>query len=120
ERRRAHRAAGVPAVGREEQAVVTAGDRKSTRLNSSHANISDAVFCLKKKIERRGEPRDAFRRAAPREHPEHASRCCGVRTGKPGLHALRLRFSPLEPVLFFLRIRRPPRPTALPYSTLFR
>src|SRR3712207_8096366 len=26
------------------------GDRKSTRLNSSHANISYAVFCLKKKI----------------------------------------------------------------------
>src|SRR5258707_6719501 len=24
-------------------------DRKSTRLNSSHANISDAVFCFKKK-----------------------------------------------------------------------
>src|SRR3712207_8421419 len=27
----------------------TAADRKSTRLNSSHANISYAVFCLKKK-----------------------------------------------------------------------
>src|SRR5438445_7459967 len=27
----------------------TEGDRKSTRLNSSHANISYAVFCLKKK-----------------------------------------------------------------------
>src|SRR3712207_7212265 len=27
----------------------TRGDRKSTRLNSSHANISYAVFCLKKK-----------------------------------------------------------------------
>src|SRR5947209_15550238 len=26
-----------------------ASDRKSTRLNSSHANISYAVFCLKKK-----------------------------------------------------------------------
>src|SRR3712207_5110523 len=26
-------------------------DRKSTRLNSSHANISYAVFCLKKKPE---------------------------------------------------------------------
>src|SRR3712207_8207964 len=26
-----------------------AGDRKSTRLNSSHANISYAVFCLKQK-----------------------------------------------------------------------
>src|SRR3712207_7332117 len=31
-----------------EEAVV---DRKSTRLNSSHANISYAVFCLKKKKE---------------------------------------------------------------------
>src|SRR3712207_8705284 len=29
------------------------GDRKSTRLNSSHANISYAVFCLKKKTEHR-------------------------------------------------------------------
>src|SRR3712207_8671328 len=29
--------------------VYKAGDRKSTRLNSSHANISYAVFCLKKK-----------------------------------------------------------------------
>src|SRR3712207_8283491 len=28
---------------------VGGGDRKSTRLNSSHANISYAVFCLKKK-----------------------------------------------------------------------
>src|SRR3712207_8870236 len=27
----------------------TPADRKSTRLNSSHANISYAVFCLKKK-----------------------------------------------------------------------
>src|SRR5438445_1678501 len=27
----------------------TTKDRKSTRLNSSHANISYAVFCLKKK-----------------------------------------------------------------------
>src|SRR5947209_15487449 len=29
-------------------------DRKSTRLNSSHANISYAVFCLKKKSSRAG------------------------------------------------------------------
>src|SRR3712207_8047088 len=29
--------------------VVAEVDRKSTRLNSSHANISYAVFCLKKK-----------------------------------------------------------------------
>src|SRR3712207_6975255 len=29
--------------------VISEADRKSTRLNSSHANISYAVFCLKKK-----------------------------------------------------------------------
>src|SRR3712207_6993419 len=34
-----------PDVGR----LDAEGDRKSTRLNSSHANISYAVFCLKKK-----------------------------------------------------------------------
>src|SRR3712207_6861595 len=32
-----------------EQGVAADADRKSTRLNSSHANISYAVFCLKKK-----------------------------------------------------------------------
>src|SRR3712207_8205307 len=32
-----------------ENVMVIPGDRKSTRLNSSHANISYAVFCLKKK-----------------------------------------------------------------------
>src|SRR3712207_8553013 len=31
---------------------VDGADRKSTRLNSSHANISYAVFCLKKKKDR--------------------------------------------------------------------
>src|SRR3712207_8013403 len=36
-----------PAVGLEGRRRVV--DRKSTRLNSSHANISYAVFCLKKK-----------------------------------------------------------------------
>src|SRR3712207_6881478 len=32
-----------------EPGVASPSDRKSTRLNSSHANISYAVFCLKKK-----------------------------------------------------------------------
>src|SRR3712207_6863981 len=32
--------------------VALMADRKSTRLNSSHANISYAVFCLKKKNKR--------------------------------------------------------------------
>src|SRR3712207_7257946 len=34
---------------REAVHAVDRADRKSTRLNSSHANISYAVFCLKKK-----------------------------------------------------------------------
>src|SRR3712207_8907763 len=39
-----------PATGQHRgQRVPTLVDRKSTRLNSSHANISYAVFCLKKK-----------------------------------------------------------------------
>src|SRR2546427_4742065 len=33
-------------------------DRKSTRLNSSHSQISDAVFCLKKKKTTAGTPHD--------------------------------------------------------------
>src|SRR2546422_2366803 len=33
--------------------TTVAGDRKSTRLNSSHGYISYAVFCLKKKKKRR-------------------------------------------------------------------
>src|SRR3712207_7357768 len=42
-------AAGLPVVGGEPRRDA-ARDRKSTRLNSSHANISYAVFCLKKNI----------------------------------------------------------------------
>src|SRR3712207_6997754 len=38
----------IPEVARR-MAHRVVGDRKSTRLNSSHANISYAVFCLKKK-----------------------------------------------------------------------
>src|SRR3712207_6976801 len=40
-------------------------DRKSTRLNSSHANISYAVFCLKKKP------------PSPRLHYSPACAACG-------------------------------------------
>src|SRR3712207_8023297 len=42
-------AEGDPALRGDGEARPPAQDRKSTRLNSSHANISYAVFCLKKK-----------------------------------------------------------------------
>src|SRR5258707_2500352 len=50
-------------------------DRKSTRLNSSHANISYAVFCLKKKNKYRASEHDAIRdypHAMPRCSPRRA------------------------------------------------
>src|SRR3712207_6978887 len=48
----------APGVGRGGQgpARECRGDRKSTRLNSSHANISYAVFCLKKRNAPDGVP----------------------------------------------------------------
>src|SRR3712207_7529276 len=42
---------GVAATSRASFSVHSTRDRKSTRLNSSHANISYAVFCLKKKTQ---------------------------------------------------------------------
>src|SRR2546430_201576 len=60
-------------------------DRKSTRLNSSHSQISYAVFCLKKKKLKDSTP--VRRRSI---------------------------------LFFFLMIRRPPRSTLFPYTTLFR
>src|SRR2546426_4465393 len=54
-------------------ATIRGGDRKSTRLNSSHLVISYAVFCLKKKKKRKTTKacyytyRDAYKDSAPVE-----------------------------------------------------
>src|SRR3712207_7617059 len=49
--------AAIEELGYQRDAVArylrTGKDRKSTRLNSSHANISYAAFCLKKKLQSR-------------------------------------------------------------------
>src|SRR3712207_7955018 len=45
---------------RSKPTVVHRRDRKSTRLNSSHANISYAVFCLKKKKSHITNPHSSF------------------------------------------------------------
>src|SRR3712207_8579720 len=49
ENRRPHPRRAVPLDQLSQGAIRDERDRKSTRLNSSHANISYAVFCLKKK-----------------------------------------------------------------------
>src|SRR5258707_4049373 len=52
----------------------TVRDRKSTRLNSSHANISYAVFCLKKKKNDAVLDRPAERHAHSYTRPTSVSR----------------------------------------------
>src|SRR5215469_11472183 len=81
-------------------------DRKSTRLNSSHVEISYAVFCLKKKKQRK-------RRAEEEIYAEPVVREL--------IERFRARVDPasINPI-FFLIVRRPPRYTLFPYTTLFR
>src|SRR3989337_362250 len=76
-------------------------DRKSTRLNSSHGSISYAVFCVKKKPEAHRE-----NRLQGMQEIADFTRLLGCDVG-----AL---------LFFFLMIRRPPRSTLFPYTTLFR
>src|SRR5215831_5470502 len=83
-------------------------DRKSTRLNSSHLGISYAVFCLQKKKSESFLPRARSCR--------QACRCGHGRRRALARSALRSA----DARIFFLMIRRPPRSTLFPYSTLFR
>src|SRR5215203_5131899 len=96
-------------------------DRKSTRLNSSHANISYAVFCLKKKTRKAVIPggvhatehHAAERQPAALHRRPPVQRVRGASVGS--------RREPAVPrSFFFLMIRRPPRSTLFPYTTLFR
>src|SRR2546430_5582438 len=58
------RVVGAPRLAILGAGVLTAADRKSTRLNSSHSQISYAVFCLKKK-------KQCSRAGAGTAHPRH-------------------------------------------------
>src|SRR5215813_11653453 len=89
-------------------AVALHEDRKSTRLNSSHVRISYAVFCLKKK---NPNMTAATRRLTPLRW---SSLAMSLNT-LPAISVMVVR-SPF----FFLMIRRPPRSTLFPYTTLFR
>src|SRR5256885_5682762 len=56
-------------IGEQGAPPVLVGDRKSTRLNSSHLVISYAVFCLKKK--KRSEIKNVFATLACRSRATH-------------------------------------------------
>src|SRR5215467_2754000 len=78
-----------------------AEDRKSTRLNSSHLVISYAVFCLKKKN-------------------TTSSHTMAKRLNSIVFHSPNRSLISSFVFFFFLMIRRPPRSTLFPYTTLFR
>src|SRR2546430_5990361 len=67
--------AGSKCESAEGRACSATTDRKSTRLNSSHSQISYAVFCLKKKKQdtvrqrQKSSPADLARRALHRLQP---------------------------------------------------
>src|SRR5207249_5476601 len=84
-----------------EMVASTPGDRKSTRLNSSHVSISYAVFCQKKKPRARHRPQPDPRtaravlggnssraRGRPRRRPDReAERLGAARRSQSGHHA---------------------------------
>src|SRR6266542_4458275 len=92
-------------------------DRKSTRLNSSHGSSSYAVFCLKKKK----QPED-FPSPTPQHRGEALVPCLSLPIPilAPSQSNIEARQALLVLFFFFLMIRRPPRSTLFPYTTLFR
>src|SRR2546430_11356656 len=60
-----------PTLGRVISVNCRTSDRKSTRLNSSHSQISYAVFCLKKKKEEAEQVADGWR-TTNAQHPHGA------------------------------------------------
>src|SRR6266705_636182 len=91
--------------------AASSSDRKSTRLNSSHRTNSYAVFCVKKKTKKEGRPGADVNKRVRRI----VSFGCQVRAEREGAQVRQLRV-----FVFFLMIRRPPRSTLFPYTTLFR
>src|SRR5476651_1872949 len=84
-------------------------DRKSTRLNSSHANISYAVFCLKKKK----SSSQFFARVT--KILQGRFDVFGIGVGRYRLLIIVICGLLTVVLLFFLMIRRPPRSTLFPY-----
>src|SRR6266436_552030 len=94
-------------------------DRKSTRLNSSHGYISYAVFCLKKKkpfiLGLAAQILAVF--VSEKAVRGWVIRSLGAHWNVQVVYSTRLG---VVTSFFFLMIRRPPRSTLFPYTTLFR
>src|SRR6516165_7369286 len=96
-------------------------DRKSTRLNSSHSQISYAVFYLKKKknpiIRVPVTTNDII---GPQKRTNSAVIFFSAVELLLGEVDIMYRHHRFHLHFFFLMIRRPPRSTLFPYTTLFR
>src|SRR6266436_2278996 len=102
-------------------AIPPAIDRKSTRLNSSHGYISYAVFCLKKKKNNNDILANIQLFQAANPICLHTLPMTLEPEFFPvGEEIIRLGEIGNEMYFFFLMIRRPPRSTLFPYTTLFR
>src|SRR6266487_4613660 len=99
----------------------TSPDRKSTRLNSSHPSISYAVFCLKKKKKKKNKD---YHKKKKKKYKIKIINIIYYIFFFLSLSHFSILFifsySILFFFFFFLMIRRPPRSTLFPYTTLFR
>src|SRR5699024_8555965 len=97
--------------------LISDGDRKSTRLNSSHVSISYAVFCLKKKtFDTLRSPDLTFATVTPRAQ----FACCLSYSALPFPHPTSVFHTVIASLFFYPVPRRPPTSTLFPYTTLFR
>src|ERR1022692_3229679 len=96
-------------------------DRKSTRLNSSHLVISYAVFCLKKKKTKltHGPIVGTYACHPPLDQRINSALYLRARR-RAGDEEVSFVGRSVSFFFFFLMIRRPPRSTLFPYTTLFR
>src|ERR1017187_3983105 len=90
-------------------------DRKSTRLNSSHRCTSYAVFCLKK-TPSASEGGSVMNKLPLIAVAGPAGASASAQEFRPEYLYVQTQYYPV----FFLMIRRPPRSTLFPYTTLFR
>src|SRR5229473_1316800 len=112
--RLAHDQNGKLAIAREQ-------DRKSTRLNSkSLAYLVCRLLLEKKKIVPRRRPRTAYENNVVDFKISYFHVTGGPDKGPGPIIRVELKNSCDQNYFFFLMIRRPPRSTLFPYTTLFR
>src|SRR6202163_305943 len=95
------------------------GDRKSTRLNSSHHGISYAVFCLKKEIDNTALARWATVRVVSRSERDYLPALASTPLARRTTMEVLSRDARDELPLFFLIMAPTPESHLLPFPASF-